>query len=75
MIPFAFLPHSTYLCQPLDRTPFLNYKQQFRLMNNKLSFWGGKPYGKADFLRIIQPIRARIFYPRIIRDSFKERGI
>jgi hypothetical protein len=44
-------------------------------MNNELSFWGGKPYGKADFLRIIQPIRARTFHPRIIRDSFKERGI
>jgi DDE superfamily endonuclease/Tc5 transposase DNA-binding domain len=75
IIPFAFLPHSTYLCQPLDGKPFLNYKQQFRLMNNELSFWGGKPYGKADFLRIIQPIRVRTFHPRIIRDSFKERGI
>jgi hypothetical protein len=75
IIPFAFYPHSTHICQPLDGKPFLNYKQQFRLMNNELSFWGGKPYGKADFLRIIQPIRARTFNQRIIRDSFKERGI
>lgn len=38
IIPFAFLPHSTHLCQPLDGKPFLNYKQQFRLTNNELSF-------------------------------------
>ncbi|KAJ5378278.1 transcriptional regulator family: Centromere protein B DNA-binding region [Penicillium cataractarum] len=72
IVPFAFLPHSTHLCQPLDGKPFLNYKQQFRLENNELSFWGGRPYGKAEFLRIIQPIRERTFHPRIIRDSFKD---
>jgi hypothetical protein len=38
IIPFGFLPHSTHLCQPLDGKPFLNYKQQFRLVNNDLSF-------------------------------------
>jgi ribosomal protein S17E len=75
IVPFAFLPHSTHLCQPLDGKPFLNYKQQFRLMNNELSFWGGQPYGKSDFLRIIAPIRARTFNPRSIRQSFKDRGI
>jgi hypothetical protein len=75
IVPFAFLPHSTHLCQPLDGKPFLNYKQQFRLANNELSFWGGRPYGKSDFLRIIGPIREKAFNPRIIRESFKERGI
>jgi len=75
IIPFGFLPHSTHLCQPLDGKPFLNYKQQFRLLNNDLSFWGGRPYGKAEFLEIIQPVRAKAFTPRIIRDAFKERGI
>lgn len=75
IIPFGFLPHSTHLYQPHDGKPFLNYKQQFRLMNNELSFWGGQPYGKADFLSIIGPIRSKTFSQRIIRDSFKERGI
>ncbi|KAI3092914.1 hypothetical protein CBS147333_10169 [Penicillium roqueforti] len=75
IIPFAFLAHSTHLCQPLDGKPFLNYKQQFRLINNELSFWGGRPYGKSDFLRIIGPIREKAFHPRIIRQSFKDRGI
>lgn len=53
IIPFGFLPHSTHLCQPLDGKSFLNFKQQFRLINNDLSFWGGRLYGKAEFLRII----------------------
>ena len=75
IIPFAFLPHSTHLCQPLDGKPFLNYKQQFRLMNNDLSFWGGQPYGKSDFLAIIGPIRQKALTQRIIRESFKDRGI
>ena len=53
IIPFGFLPHSTHLCQPLDGKPFLAYKQHFRLISNDLSFWSGRPYGKAEFLRII----------------------
>jgi hypothetical protein len=75
IIPFGFLPHSTHLCQPLDGKPFLDYKQQFRLINNDLSFWGGRPYGKAEFLQIIQPVREKAFTQRIIRESFKDRGI
>jgi hypothetical protein len=75
IIPFGFLPHSTHLCQPLDWKPFLNYKQQLQLLNNDLSFWGGRPYGKAEFLQIIQPVREKAFTQRIIRDAFKERGI
>lgn len=75
IIPFGFLPHTTHLCQPLDGKPFLNYKQQFRLINNDLSFWGGQPYRKAEFLEIIQPVRAKTFSQRIIRESFKDRGI
>ncbi len=75
IIPFGFLPGTTHLCQPLDGKPFLNYKQQFRLLNNKISFWGGRPYRKPEFLQIIQPVRARAFTQRIIRESFKDRGI
>lgn len=41
IIPFGFMPHSTHLCQPLDGKPFLSYKQQFKRLNNDLSFWGG----------------------------------
>ena len=72
IIPFGFLPHTTHLCQPLDGKPFLSYKTHFRLMNNELSFWGGQVCGKSEFLRVIGPVR---FNQRIIRESFKDRGI
>jgi hypothetical protein len=75
IIPFGFLPHSTHLCQPLDGKPFLSYKQHFRSFNNDLSFWAGEPVGKSEFLRIIGPIREKAFNQRIIRESFKDRGI
>jgi hypothetical protein len=75
IIPFGFLPHTTHLCQPLDGKPFLSFKQHFRLFNNEIAFWAGQPVGKSDFLRIIGPIRKKAFNQRIIRDSFKDRGI
>jgi hypothetical protein len=75
ILPFGFLPHSTHLCQPLDGKPFLSYKQHFRSFNNDLSFWAGEPLGKSEFLRFIGPIREKAFNQRIIRESFKDRGI
>mgnify|MGYP006873519606 FL=1 len=44
-------------------------------MNNELAFWGGRPYSKSDFLAIIRPIRKKAFSQRVIRDSFRARGI
>jgi hypothetical protein len=44
-------------------------------MNNELSFWGGQVCGKSEFLRVIGPIRSKAFNQRIIRESFKDRGI
>lgn len=75
LICFAFEPHLTHLCQPLDGKPFLSYKQHFREENNRIAFLTGQPVGKADFLRYIADVRRRAFNPRIIRESFKDRGI
>lgn len=75
ILPFGFIPHSTHLCQPLDGKPFLSYKQHFRSINNDISYWAGKPIGKAEFLRVIGPVRSQAFNQRIIRESFKDRGI
>jgi hypothetical protein len=44
-------------------------------MNNELSCWGGHPYGKSGFVRIIGPIREKAFTQRMIRQSSKVRGI
>lgn len=71
----AFEPHSTHLCQPLDGKPFLSYKQHFRVVNNELAYYAGQPAGKAEFLRAIAPVRERAFNSRIIRESFRDRGI
>ena len=71
----AFEPHSTHLCQPLDGKPFLSYKQHFRVVNNELAYYAGQPAGKAEFLRVIAPVRERAFNARIIKESFRDRGI
>jgi hypothetical protein len=75
ILPFGFIAHSTHLCQPLDGKPFLSYKQHFRSLNNEISYWAGEPMGKAEFLRVIGPVRSKAFNQRIIRESFKDRGI
>ncbi|KAJ6136635.1 transcriptional regulator family: Centromere protein B DNA-binding region [Penicillium capsulatum] len=59
---------------PLDSKPFLSYKQYFHLENN-LSYWVGEPAGKPEFLRVICQVRRKAFSQRIIRESFKDRGI
>lgn len=69
------MAHTTHLCQPLDGKPFLSHKQHFRSVNNDLSYWAGQSVGKSEFLRVIGPVRERSFNQRIIRESFKERGI
>ena len=75
ILPFGFLAHSTHLCQPLDGKPFLSYKQHFRSLNNEISYWAGEPMGKAEFLRVIGPVRSKAFNQRIMRESFRDRGI
>ena len=75
ILPFGFLPHSTHICQPLDDKPFLSYKQHFQSLNNEISHWAGKPMVKVEFLRMIKPVRSKVFKQRIIRESFKECGI
>ncbi|KAJ5743320.1 transcriptional regulator family: Centromere protein B DNA-binding region [Penicillium manginii] len=76
IIPFCFYPHSTHICQPLDGKPFLALKQHFKKQNNLHAFWSGEVAKKSEFLRIISEVRATAWKsPRIIRDSFKDRGI
>jgi hypothetical protein len=75
ILPFCFKPHTTHLCQPLDGKPFLTYKTHFRNKNNLIAQWGGIPGDKANFLRDIVDVRNKTFNPRLIRNSFKERGI
>ena len=75
IILFGFPPNNTHLLQPLDGKPFLTYKTYFRLHNNLISQWGGVTAGKASFLEDLMSFREKSLTPRIIRNSFKERGI
>jgi hypothetical protein len=75
ILPFSFRPHTTHLCQPLDGKPFLTYKTTFRTANNLIAQWTGAPGDKANFLSDIVAVRKKTFKQRIIRNSFKERGI
>ena len=75
IIPFAFIPHTTHVAQPLDGKPFLTYKQHFRRWNRRMTLWGGSVIDKGEFLEGIEVIRAKTFTTRIVRKSFAERGI
>lgn len=75
ILPFGFLPHSTQFCQPLDGEPFLDYKQHLQSLNSEISYWAGKPMEKTELLQVIKRVRSKAFNQRIIRESFKERGV
>ncbi|KAJ5090105.1 transcriptional regulator family: Centromere protein B DNA-binding region [Penicillium argentinense] len=75
IIPFAFLPHSTHLVQPLDNKPFLAYKQKYKALNNSIVRYGGDASDKRDFFRNIALTRKEAFTPSIIRSVFRNCGI
>jgi hypothetical protein len=50
-------------------------KQAFKKQNNRLSRLLGHPIGKADFLRIIGPVREQALKKSTIQAAFRERGI
>lgn len=75
IIPFFFLPHTTHLCQPLDGEAFQCLKHYFRTANNEVMIWGGSVARKRDFFRMIHQVREKAFIQRIIRSSFRSRGI
>lgn len=72
---FELLDNFTHICQPLDCKSFLSYKQHFLGPNHEISYQVDKPMGKAEFLRMIRPVRSKVFKQRIICESFKECGI
>lgn len=63
------------LCQPLDGKPFMALEQAFKKQNIRLSWLLGHPIGKADFLRIIGPVREQALKKSTIQAAFRERGV
>lgn len=70
IIPYCFIPSTTGVCQPLDSTPFLTYKNCYRSNNNKIVIWGGTANRKIDFFREIRHVRSTLT-PRIIKSGFQ----
>jgi hypothetical protein len=60
-----------------SQVPILHntYKTYFSSATNLIAQWCGVPGDKANFLRDIVAVREKTFNPRLIRNSFKERGI
>ncbi|KAJ5149826.1 hypothetical protein N7448_001404 [Penicillium atrosanguineum] len=75
IIAFIFPPHTTYIIQPLDRSPFRALKARFRAKNNTIAQWGGDPEDTGFFFREITGIRQQAIKPRTIRKVFADRGI
>ena len=75
IIIFGLPPNNTHYLQPLDGKPFLTYKTFFRQHNNLISQWGRVTACKTSFLQDLISIRDKSLISRIIRNSFKERGI
>ena len=57
VVPYAFRPHVSYICQPLDSVPFQRYKSLYRRRNVEVVQWGGSVARKVDFFREIVHVR------------------
>jgi len=61
--------------QPLDATHFQQYKHQFRSHNDRVQRCEASVSTKSAFFRYIPQVREKTLSRRVIRHSFKERGI
>jgi hypothetical protein len=75
IIPFYYISHTTYGCQPLDDTPFQVLKHYYKKYNKKKAFWGGDARLKANFFAGIHDVRMLALTMRTIRQKFQENGI
>jgi hypothetical protein len=70
IIPFCFIPKTTYFIQPLDGQVFQSYKFHYKTNNNHIAEWGGSTTDKADFLEQVPKAREDAFTKKTIRDLF-----
>lgn len=74
IIPWFFIPHMTYLCQPLDAKAFLSLKHLFKMPNSEVVAWGASN-GKRDFFHDIDAVRCRTLKFITIQSSFESTGV
>jgi hypothetical protein len=75
IVPFALLPHTTHILQPLDVCLFQPYKYWHQVVIGKWIAEGAFDFGQDDFLRCQPEIKAFVFKKATIRKSFEVTGI
>ena len=72
----CFPSHCTHIIQPLDDTPFGNFK---RVYHKELYEWNHKHLGarmtKADWFRLLVPAFTQAISPSCIKKGFENTGI
>ena len=72
----CFPPHCTHIIQPLDDTPFRNFK---RVYQKELCEWNHKYLGarmtKVDWFRVFVPAFIQAMSPSCIQKGFENTGI
>jgi hypothetical protein len=72
---FPFPSHSTHFLQPLDGTPFQQYKHFHGQIVNQYALLGSSHFDKRDFLYELKAFRTRALTQRTNRKGFSDRGI
>ncbi|KAJ6066152.1 hypothetical protein N7444_000281 [Penicillium canescens] len=77
IVPYAFRPHVSHICQPLDSVPFQRYKALYRRNNVELAQRGGSVSRKVDFFREIVKVREMMdaLSEHVIKEGFRLAGI
>ena len=75
IILYCFPPHTTHILQPLDHTPFQQYKHYHGKSINAISRLGIQEVDKHEFLHQLVGIWRSTFKPRTIKSGFEGRGI
>ena len=72
----CFPPHCTHIIQPLDDTPFRNFK---KIYQKELSEWNLKHLGsrmsRTDFFRVFVPSFTQAMSPACLNKGFENTGI
>lgn len=75
IIPFAFIPHTTHLCQPLDVKCFQPLKHYHSEAIDRAVRTGDAEFSKIEFLAAFQNFRRQAFTLPTVLSAFRETGI
>ena len=72
----SFPPHCTHLLQPLDDTPYGQFKSEYqKILGEQNALNCGNKLSRSQFFRVLVPAFTIAMTPEIIRRGFKNTGI